>query len=152
MFALQTAYIFFVYCIIVILLCWWIKHSKWHCRRSIQFDYCFLFIGLCIYIYEYGMLSMDFDCCLERFHPTKRIETPVLSDKWVFLHLYNPTHIPGPVVRHIRQVSLFLLLIYCNIYYISYLPSILRSWVRARIRSNKSINLVLVGSRLITQH
>ena len=37
----------------------------WHCRVAIQFDYCFLITGLCIDIYEYGMLSMGFDCCLE---------------------------------------------------------------------------------------
>jgi hypothetical protein len=56
-----SAYIF-LYCII---LCWWIKHSTWHCRVAIQFEYCFPIICLCIDIYEYGMLSIGFDCCLE---------------------------------------------------------------------------------------
>ena len=32
---------------------------------AIQFEYCFSNIGLCIDIYEYGMLSMGFDCCPE---------------------------------------------------------------------------------------
>jgi hypothetical protein len=32
---------------------------------AIQFEYCFPIIGLCIDTYEYGMLSMGFDCCLE---------------------------------------------------------------------------------------
>jgi hypothetical protein len=32
---------------------------------AIQFDYCFLIIGLCIDIYEYDMLSMGFDCLEE---------------------------------------------------------------------------------------
>jgi hypothetical protein len=38
-----------------------IRFSKWHCRVAIQFEYCFPISGLCIDIYEYGMLSMGFD-------------------------------------------------------------------------------------------
>jgi len=43
-----------------------------HYRVAIQFEYCFPIIGLYIDIYEYGMLSMGFDCCLEEslFHAT----------------------------------------------------------------------------------
>ena len=37
-----SAYIFCLYCII---LCWWIKHSTWHCRVAIQFEYCLQLLG-----------------------------------------------------------------------------------------------------------
>ena len=45
------------FCLYCIILCCWIKHSTWHCRVAIQFEYCLPIIGLCIDIYEYGMLS-----------------------------------------------------------------------------------------------
>jgi hypothetical protein len=64
-FALQIIEGHTSFCLYCIILCCWIKHTIWHSRVAIQFEYCFPIIGLCIDIYEYGMLSMGFNCCLE---------------------------------------------------------------------------------------
>ena len=64
-FALQIIEVHTYLCLYCIILCCWIKHRTWHWRVAIQFEYCDPTIGLCIDIYEYGMLSMGFDCCLE---------------------------------------------------------------------------------------
>ena len=46
---------------------------------AIQFDYCFLIIGLYIDIDEYGMLSMGFDCCLEEIKYNVSVDDPKIK-------------------------------------------------------------------------
>ena len=59
-FALQKIEVHTYLCLYYIILCCWIKHSTWHCRVAIQFEYCLSIIGLYIDMYGYGMLSMGF--------------------------------------------------------------------------------------------
>ena len=44
-FALQKIEMHTYFCFYCIILCWWIKHSTWHCRVAIQFEYCFQLLG-----------------------------------------------------------------------------------------------------------
>ena len=44
-FALQKIEVHTYFCLHCIILCWWIKHSTWHCRVAIQFEYCFQLLG-----------------------------------------------------------------------------------------------------------
>ena len=46
---------------------------------AIQFEYCFPIIGLCIYIYEFVMLSMGFHCFLE-----ERVSYPIRAASFFF--------------------------------------------------------------------
>jgi hypothetical protein len=59
-FVLQKIEVLTYFCVCCMILCCWIKHSTWHCRVAIQFEYCFSIIGQYIDIYGYGMLSMGF--------------------------------------------------------------------------------------------
>jgi hypothetical protein len=44
-FAQQKIEVHAYFCLFCIILCWWIKHSTWHCRVAIQFEYCVQLLG-----------------------------------------------------------------------------------------------------------
>ena len=77
-----SAYIF------LFVLCCWIKHSTWHCRVAIQFEYCFSIIGLYIDIYGYGMLSMGF------WLLSRRNSISIVWRNWIKLKLISSSYLP----------------------------------------------------------